>query len=167
MGKQIHVIDFLENTGKGLEFYAKELQKKNYVYRSHNFPHDMRNIEFGSGRTRYEVAEELFRGSSLNVLQKISREDGINAARMVFPQVIFDKRKCSIGLDALRNYHREYDERKQEYKEVPVHDWASDAADAFRYMAIGITMPHTRSFKSDFMKRAVRVNKTKNNWMMA
>jgi len=167
MGKQVHVIDFLENTGKGLEFYAKELQKKNYVYRSHNFPHDIRHIEFGSGRTRIEVAEELFKGSRINILKKIGREDGINAARMIFPQVIFDKRKCIVGLDALRNYHREYDERKQEYKESPVHDWASDAADAFRYMAIGITMPHTRSFKSEFMKKAVRVNSTKNNWMMA
>lgn len=166
MGKQVHIIDFLQNTGKGLEFYAKELQKKNYVYRSHNFPHDMANIEFGSGRTRLEVAEELFRGSQLNILQKISREDGINAARVIFPQVVFDRRKCSEGLDSLRNYHREYDERKQEYKEIPVHDWASDAADAFRYMATGITMPRTRSFKAEYMKKAIRVN-NKNNWMMA
>lgn len=161
MGKTIHVIDFYKNNGKGIGHYAKELQKKPYVYRSHNFPHDMINTEFGTGRTRLEVAEELFKGVRVNIIQKVGLEDGINAVRMVLPSCYFDKANCLEGLDALRNYHRQYDEKLQEYKDKPVHDWASDPSDAFRYMAVGITMPKSRSFKNEFMRKNSRVISTK------
>ena len=166
MGKAIHIIDYYKNNGKGLEHYAKELQRKPYVYRSHNFPHDMANTEFGSGRSRYEVAEELFKGTRLNIIQKIGLEDGINAVRMVLPSCYFDKVKCADGLDALRNYHRQYDEKLQEYKDKPVHDWASDPADAFRYMSVGVTLPKSRSFRNEFMKKNARVIATR-NWQGA
>ena len=89
-------------------------------------------------------------------------EDGINAVRMILPSCYFDKVKCADGLDALRNYHRQYDERLQEYKDKPVHDWASDPADAFRYLATGITMPKSRSFKNEFMRKNARVISTRN-----
>lgn len=161
MGSTIHVIDYYKNKGRGLAHYAKILQGKKYVYRSHNFPHDMANTEFGTGRTRYEVAEELFKGTRLNIVQKVGLEDGINAVRIVLPSCHFDRSRCLDGLDALRNYHRQYDERLQEYKDKPVHDWASDPADAFRYLAVGITLPKSRSFKNEFMKKTARTMSTK------
>ncbi|RKZ82883.1 MAG: hypothetical protein DRQ39_10170, partial [Gammaproteobacteria bacterium] len=161
MGKVVNVIDYYKNNNKGLGHYAKILQGKPYVYRSHNFPHDMANTEFGTGRTRYEMAEELFKGTRLNTIQKLSIEDGINAARIVLPSCYFDRSRCLDGLDALRNYHKQFDERLQEYKDKPVHDWSSDPADAFRYMAIGITLPKSRSFKNEFMKRTAKTMSTR------
>lgn len=162
MGNNIHIIDYYKNKGKGLNHYAKHLQSKPYVYRSHNFPHDMANTEFGTGRTRYEVAEEIFKGTRLNIIQKLGLEDGINAVRVVLPSCHFDKGKCADGLDALRNYHQQFDERLQEYKGKPVHDWASDPADAFRYMAIGVTLPKARAFKNNFMKKTAKASSTRN-----
>jgi len=161
-GNVIHVIDYYKSNGKGISHYVKKLQQKPYVYKSHNFPHDMGNTEFGTGRTRLEVAEELFKGVRVNIIQKISVEDGINAVRMVLPACYFDKIKCADGIDGLRNYHKEYDEKKQEYKNKPVHDWASDPSDSFRYMAIGITMPRSRSFKNEFMRKNAKLISTKN-----
>ena len=165
INKAIHVIDFYQGSGRGLEHYAKVLQKKPYVYRSHNFPHDMRNIEFGSGKTKYEQAEELFKGTRLEVVQKLGLEDGINAVRVTLPLCHFDKAKCKDGLDALRNYHRAYDDAKQEFRKTPVHDWASDPADAFRYFAVGITMPKNKGFRNNLMSTKRR--QIKKNWMTA
>ena len=42
------------------------------------------------------------------------------------------------GLEALRQYHRAYNERLRTFRNTPVHDWSSHAADAFRYLAVGL-----------------------------
>ena len=65
-------------------------------------------------------------------------EDGINAARLTFPRCYFDETKCAAGLEALQNYRWDFNERLDEFKPTPVHDWASHAADAFRYLCSGI-----------------------------
>jgi hypothetical protein len=46
--------------------------------------------------------------------------------------------RCSDrdGLEALRQYHRAYDEDKRVFMLHPDHDWTSHSADAFRYLAI-------------------------------
>jgi hypothetical protein len=48
----------------------------------------------------------------------------------------FDKTKCSDGLEALRQYQREYDEDKKAFRASPRHDWTSHPSDAFRMMAV-------------------------------
>lgn len=166
MGKEIHVIDYYTSNNRGLDHYAKVLQSKNYIYRSHNFPHDIVNIEFGTGRTRFEVAEELFKGTRLNIVSKLSKEEGRNAVRIVLPNCRFDKSKCAMGLDGLKNYKKEWDDKHQIFKDNDVHDWASDPADAFRYLAIGITLPRSRSFRNDYMKATTKVISTR-NWKTA
>ena len=166
MGKEIHVIDYYAANNKGMEHYAKVLQAKNYVYRSHNFPHDIINMEFGTGRTRYEVAEELFKGTRLNVISKLPVSEGINAVRVVLPQCHFDKVNCRAGLDGLRNYTKQWDDKAQMFKDSPVHNWASDPADSFRYLAVGIVLPKSRSFRNDFMKAATKRISTK-NWKIS
>lgn len=166
MGKHLHIIDYYSNNNKGLDFYAKVLQGKNYVYKCHNFPHDMMNIEFGTGRTRWEMAEELFKGTKISTVTKLGKEEGRNAVRMILPNCYFDKANCANGLDGLRNYRREWDEKNQVFKDSDVHDWARDPADAFRYLAVGIALPKGRSFRSEFM--AVNTRSIKNrNWRIA
>ena len=61
--------------------------------------------------------------------------DGIQAARRLIPRCWFDH-KTKQGLDALRNYRREFNEKQNVYYDKPLHDWTSHAADAFRYLAI-------------------------------
>lgn len=165
-GKTIHIIDYYEYNNAGMDHYAKVLQSKKYVYRSHNFPHDIANLEFGSGRTRYEVAEELFKGTKLNITSKLPISEGINAARMVLPFCRFDKVNTRVGLHGLTNYHKEFDQKHQVYKDSPAHDWASNPADAFRTLAIGITLPRSKAFRSD-TSRNERKNKLKRNWQVS
>ena len=165
-GKEVRVIDYYSANSKGIDHYAKVLQSKNYVYKSINFPHDMINIEFGSGRTRFEVAEELFKGTRIEMVSKLSKEEGRNAVRMILPSCRFDKVKCKEGLDGLKNYRKEWDDKNQVYKDTDVHDWAADPADAFRYLAVGISLPRSRSFRTEAMRSRTKSISTR-NWRTA
>jgi hypothetical protein len=87
-------------------------------------------------------------------------EDGIHAARMLFPRCYFDAERCKAGLEALQHYKRDYNTRLNEFKAVPVHDWASHAADAFRYLAVRHETP--REVRRSVTQRPVQSD---NAWM--
>ncbi len=131
---EVRVIDFYENSGEGLPHYAQVLKAKGYTYGRHWAPHDIQVKEFASGRSRLETAQGL--GINFNIAPNVPIEDGIHAARMLFPRCYFDAEKTKAGLEALQHYRRDYNTRLNEFKAVPVHDWASHAADAFRYLAV-------------------------------
>ena len=81
-----------------------------------------------------ETARKL--GINFRVVPRLSIEDGIHAARAILPKCYFEKTGCKEGLQALRRYRKEFDEKKGVYKPHPLHDWSSHYADAFRYFAI-------------------------------
>ena len=118
-------------------------RRKGYAYGEHMLPHDARVQELGSGKTRVETLTAL--GIRPRVLAQHRLEDGINAARLLLPRCWFDAEKCARGLEALRHYRCEWDERRQAFRERPLHDWSSHAADAFRYLAMGLREESRRS----------------------
>lgn len=132
---EVRFIDYYETSGEGLPHYKRVLEGRKYLYGKHYAPHDIEVKELGTGRSRLETARSL--GITFQVLPKLRVEDGIEAARNIFPRCWFDKTKCARGLDALASYRKEWDEKRQEFKNHPYHDWASHGADAFRYFAIG------------------------------
>lgn len=134
-GKEIHLIDYLEGSGEGINYYIQELFKKPYVYGSHFVPHDIKVRELGTGKSRLEVADSLGL-KPLEVVPDIGLDDGIQAARNILNRCWFDKIKCEKGLDGLTSYHKEWDEKNQVYKSHPEHDWSSHSADSFRYFAV-------------------------------
>ena len=136
VGRELHWIDFHEASGVGLDHYAKTLREKPYVYGEHLLPHDARARELGSGRTRVETRAAL--GIPVRVVPRQAVEDGINAVRNLLPQSWFDADRCARGLEALRNYRREWDDRLGVFHPAPLHDWASHAADAARTAAMGL-----------------------------
>ena len=136
VGQAVHVIDFYENRGEGLPHYVKVLQEKGYVYGEHNAPHDIEVRELSTGKSRRETAYDL--GINFRVVPKLPLEDGIHAAKMLQPRCWFDKDLCKPGLEALRHYHRAYNERLRSFRNTPVHDWSSHAADSWRYCAVGL-----------------------------
>jgi hypothetical protein len=136
LGQEIRIIDFHEDSGEGLPYYAKILDEKGYKYGEHWAPHDIQVRELGSGKSRIETAKML--GIQFRIVPNLSIDDGINAVRNTIPRCWFDAKKCELGLQALRNYRKEYDDRRQEYKPRPLHDWSSHAADAFRYLAVSL-----------------------------
>lgn len=137
VGKEIRLIDYLENSGVGLDWYAKELDRRPYKYGTHILPHDAEVKELGTGRSRLETLHSLgIQRTKIIAAQSVA--DGINAVRSLLPTCWFDREKCERGLAALRSYRREYDDKLKAFKERPLHDWASHGADAFRYGALGL-----------------------------
>lgn len=135
VGREIRLIDYYEATGADLGHYVREIVSRPYVYAGHIVPHDAQAKELGTGKSRLEVLEGLgLRGLNVAPIHRV--EDGINAVRVTLQKCWFDAAKCARGIDALKLYRAEYDEKLQALKPRPVHDWASHAADAFRYLAI-------------------------------
>lgn len=134
VGAEIRVIDHYEAHSHGLPHYTAVLASKPYKYGDDWIPHDARVRELGTGRTRIETLEQLGRKPKLVPAHKVM--DGINAARLVMPMVWFDRTKCADGVEALRQYRAEYDEKTRAFKDNPRHDWTSHSADAFRYLAM-------------------------------
>jgi hypothetical protein len=138
-GQELRVIDYYENSGEGLAYYAKVLQDKGYVYGRHFAPHDIQVRELGSGKSRLETARGL--GINFKVAPMLSIEDGIEAARNILSRCWFDKTRCHKGLNALKSYHKEWDEKNKVYRPHPEHDWSSHGADAFRTFAVSYKKP--------------------------
>lgn len=134
LGGRINFIDYYEDTGEGLKWYAQVLKDKGYFYGDHWAPHDIRNREIGTGFSRARTAREY--GINFKEVAKATIEEGIHAARTLLPRCWFDYEMCKEGVEALRSYRKEYNEKLAVYKQKPRHDWASHAADAFRYFAI-------------------------------
>jgi len=131
----LHVIDYLEASDNGLEWYAKVLREKPYTYGRHYFPHDIGARDFSSdGRTRLAMAEQLGLKPSV-VVPRGDVADGIQAVRTLFPRFVFDSEKCYEGLECLKAYRREWSETRKAWMEHPLHDFSSHAADALRTFA--------------------------------
>jgi phage terminase large subunit len=136
VGREIHLIDYYEKTGEALDHYVKVIKSKPYVYSEHLLPHDVEAHELGTGKTRMEVLQQL--GIQPTTVKRHTVDDGINAVRLALSRCWFDKEACERGIDCLRLYRAERDEKLGVFKMKPVHDWASDGADAFRYLIMGM-----------------------------
>jgi len=136
---EIHLIDFMEVSGEGLPAIVKRLDKKPYTFAEHFLPHDAEARELGTGETRRNTLQALMGSKQrITVLPQQNIEDGIHAARMILPRCYFDTEKTARGVECLRQYRREWDEKMKVFRTRPLHDWTSHAADAFRYLAMGL-----------------------------
>lgn len=129
-------IDYLEARNKPLSFYAQQLQAKGYLYGTHYLPHDADNKSLQTGKSVRNLIEEMLPGARIEVVPRVENlVSGINQTRAAISSAWFDAERCANGLSCLENYRREYDERLRAYKATPLHDWASNGADAFRQFA--------------------------------
>lgn len=143
------IIDFYQAFSVGVDHYASEMMnghRRRYAYKKHVFPHDMINTEFGTGKTRFEIAEKLFGSDKCDIGPKMGFDDGIQATRFILPRCyINEDDNTQPGIDAMENYQRIYDDSKKEFSPKPVHNWASHPADAFRYFAIDAEAPRKKT----------------------
>ena len=112
MGREIHVIDYYENSGVGVgvEHYAKHLQGLPYVYGAHHGPHD---IEANSFAANGKSAKDVFLGYGVrfNTIPRVpDKQDSINAGRAILSRCYFDTQKTERGRLALMSYHFQWDD---------------------------------------------------------
>jgi hypothetical protein len=128
------VIDFYEDNSQSISHYIDWIKNLPYRVETVWLPHDAKAKSLQTGRSMVEAF--LQGGIRPQLVPSMSLQDGIEAARQVLPYCWFNEDKVYEGLEHLRAYSREWDERSQTFKNKPKHDNHSHAADSFRYLAL-------------------------------
>jgi len=140
-GPEIRIIDHEHGSNMSLQTWIAIIKDKKYLYGHHLGPHDIRVREWSTGQERINFARAM--GINFQVVPKHSIADGIQAVRTVLPRCRFDVTRCHHGIEALKSYRKEYSQRLSVYRDRPYHDWASNPADAFRTLAMGLEFIHS------------------------
>lgn len=138
IGKEIRVINHYEAENEPMSHFINYVndfaRDNNITYGTHHAPHDIGVRDLMTGKKRIDTARDM--GINFRMVQRTNDlNDSIEATRRLFSRCWFDENRCENGIAALASYHREFDDKRQVYKDQPVHDWASNSADAFRQMA--------------------------------
>lgn len=143
-GSSVKCIDYIEMSGEGLEYYVKQLKgqgpgaehRQEYVYRNHEWPHDGKTRDLITGKSRDRAMRDW--GVRVNVNEKFDVHETIEAGRRLIPRIEFDEVRCARGIEALKNYQKEWDGKNKIFKDKPLHNWASNGADSFRLLSMTI-----------------------------
>ena len=132
----IRIVDFYENDNQPIQHYIDWIKSRPYTVNPRGIflPHDARAKSLQTGKSIIE--QFLANGIRPNLVPEMSLQDGIEAARLTIPSCWFDEEACYEGLEHLRAYMREWDEKTQTYRNKPKHDQHSHGADSFRYLAL-------------------------------
>jgi len=140
VGREIHILDYLEDSGEGFPYYKSLLEEKQkerkWLYGRHVAPHDISVQELGTGKSRWQAAADL--GMRFEHIPRVSdKMNSIEAARKLLSICWFDEEKCDLGIQRLENYRKQWDEHLGVWKKAPLHDENSNGADAFQTLAMG------------------------------
>ena len=132
-------IDYFEASHQPLDFFARVLQEKDYLWGTHYLPHDAEHKKVGEKENL--SFREIFERMGFRNVEVVERVDnlreGIEITRQCWPSCFFDVERCKLGLKALRNYRYKISPETGVAMQKPLHDWASNGADAFRQFAQG------------------------------
>lgn len=135
IGKEWHFLRYYESNGFGLDHYVDYIKALPFTVHTHLLPHDAEARELQTGNSRKQFLEG--RGLNCTIVPRHNVDDGINAVRVKFNRFWFDREGCGKGLDCLRMYRAEFDDKHQILRPRPLHDWASHGADSFRTGIMG------------------------------
>lgn len=145
-------IDYYEISGASIPEAVADVRKRGYALGEWIFPHDAQARDFSTGKAQIQIFNNLGARPNRIVPRVGTKRESINAARMVFGLVEFDRKKCKRGLECLTNYQRKWDGKNNVFQETPLHNWASNGADAFQCFALGVR-PDSRDTNSIFDRR--------------
>ena len=134
----VRIIDYIEDSHRTLDWYVAELERRPYRWGTDFLPHDGRTRNFQTGRSTEEQLRALGR-QRVMCLAQTSVEEGIKAARMLFPRCYFDERRTQRLIECLKRYRRRLHERTGEPM-APLHDEHSHGADMFRYVSQAVEL---------------------------
>ena len=168
VGREIHFIDHYEGSNEDLGHYISYIQNKPYQYTTHFLPHDSKARELQTGMTRVEFFNnhgiyniEVLRPTNFS----LGQDDIDLVARPKFSLCWFDEEKCQRGLECLRAYHYEYDDKNKLLRNKPEHDWSSHSSSAFIYALMAKTEQLDVKLRVKFKSYTPKAfRKTKDNW---
>lgn len=161
---EVHVIDYYVKNMADIEHYAGVLKQRakdlGYRYGTHYLPHDARprTLAAGGKSIMQQLQHQMGKGSRFQIAPRLDREEGIQAARATIKKCWFDADKCEDGIEALKNYRREWDPVLKTFSHNPLHDWASHGADAFRVLSLVWKTPRLRPAETPIEERMRRIS---------
>lgn len=132
-GSEIRIIKYIEDRHRTLADYDADLRQLNWNWGTFYLPHDGRARDYKSGRSAQEILTSL--GRNVEIVEDIGLEQGIQAARLIFPRCYFDRAEAGQLVNRLGRYRRKVNEVTGTGGN-PVHDEHSHGADGFRYLAV-------------------------------
>lgn len=144
-GPWLDFVDYYEASGHTVAHYAGVLKKRGYLYGKAYWPHDGANEDWSASKNRKQVGEDLGIKPIVIVPRINDITEGIDMVRNMLPRCRFDRTRCGPpksgqgkgGLEGLRRYTKEWNEKTETFSDLPKHNWASNPADAFRQCAQG------------------------------
>lgn len=143
------VIDYYEISGGSISDVLRDIRERKYNFGRFVFPHDANARDFSTGRAQVQIFRDHGVRNITIVPRVGTKREGINAARMIFNLCEFDGEKCKRGLKALANYQRKWDPKNNVFQDNPLHNWASNGADAFQQFGLGA---RADSRRGDFLE---------------
>jgi phage terminase large subunit len=141
------IVDFYEADGQAIGHYIDWVKSRPYKVGNVYLPHDAKAKSLQTGKSIIE--QFLIAGITPRLVPELSLQDGIEAARLTLPKCWFDEKATYDGVEHLRGYMREWDERTQTYRNRPKHDQHSHASDAFRYLALSARPVSSKLSRAD------------------
>lgn len=132
------IIRYYEICGASLPDILADVRKFGYNLDEFVLPHDAAARDLSTGKSQQQVFWSLGARRTRIVPRVGSKRDSINAARMIFNSCIFDEQNTKQGLKALAQYQRKWNPKNNVFEEAPLHNWASNGADAFQCFAMGV-----------------------------
>ena len=134
---QVNIIDYHEETGRGITYHCKVVKEKPYIYGKHYVPHDAMKRNAVTAEPLFDTITELLGSNLVDLVERTkSKGDSIESAKMVFPRCFFDTGKTNRLIKCLGFYRYEWDDTTSRFKNVPEDDWTADASDAFQQLGM-------------------------------
>lgn len=133
-GEWLDCIDCDHDTGQLFPHFLNVLRSKPYAYGGLILPHD--------GDDKSVMTNDTPRSTSMNfgfmptMAPKLRTQTGIEATRVAFPKMRFDRAKCEKLLEALSHYQYKWDDDTKTFSTEPKHDWSSHFADSVRTFVV-------------------------------
>lgn len=162
-GDDYRLIHEYVNNGEGIKHYTDYIQAidedgdpiedhicAKYDITNVYLPWDAEVRDLDTGLSRFDRFYELGI-TSLVLLPKLPINTGIELVRKLIPNIWIDE-SCEYIINCFLNYHKEWDDKLQRWKDKPVHDDWSHGADTLRGLAVsrnpGIRTLHSKNSKS-------------------
>lgn len=137
VGREVHYLDYYENSGEALAHYADWIKKRPYTIEKHFMPHDAGQRELGTGRAYTDYAKDM--GLKVELIPRAANElIDIEMVRVFFPRLWFDQMRCERGIKCVESFRKEWNEKMACYRERSYHNFASHAAKALIYSLNGV-----------------------------
>jgi len=141
IGKELHIVNYYENSGEGLAHYVDKLMEWGYSYAEHWFPPDVKaKMQGKEVRSRLDILLDLLKDKGvIDIVEPHRVIERIEEVWGILDKCWFDE-KAEPLVEALAHYQKRKNETlstedKLVFADTPLHDWACHPADAFGYMA--------------------------------